>query len=65
MYPKKYEIPKDIQKIESLYSPGSFDFIGQAKTQQNSLFLHIVDDHKLILTQYIPLPNFADLGSKG
>jgi hypothetical protein len=65
MYPARYELPKDLKQIESLLSKGSFNFIGQAKTQQNSLFLYIVDNHKLVLTQYMPLPNFADLGSKG
>jgi hypothetical protein len=38
--------------------------MGQAKTQTNSLFLHMLGDHVLVISQYIPLPAFKDLGTK-
>jgi len=45
-----------------------FNKIPQAKTQQNSLFLHMIEKERfneLVISQYIPLPNFKDVILKG
>ena len=65
MYPKKYQIPKELVLVDSIPASGhNYQLLGQAKTQTNSLFLHMNGEHKLVVSQYIPLPAFQDLGTK-
>ena len=51
MFPKKYQLPKELVTIESVPpSDHRYGVMSSAKTQTNSLFLHMLGDHNLVVS---------------
>jgi len=79
--PTRYTSPKDLPILEHVEPKSGggknrYETVAQAKTQQSSMLMHIMESERsadaqsqaqsgnvLVVTQYIPLPNFKNTAS--